>query len=118
VQLAQRTVHPCFSFQGEKKDAQHERTWETRKTLLTFIDPTLVFARAQLVYRGRNNDSQRLSLSLIVSRSMPGVLAGGLALAVGLGERGIQAHVFESAPALRTDSGTIVGTNNNGEAAR
>lgn len=43
------------------------------------------------------------------------VLAGGLALAVGLAERGIQAHVFEAAPFLRTDSGTIVGTNNNGE---
>jgi 2-polyprenyl-6-methoxyphenol hydroxylase-like FAD-dependent oxidoreductase len=39
---------------------------------------------------------------------------GGLALAVGLQERGIQAHVFEKAPRLRKHSGTSIGIANNG----
>lgn len=39
---------------------------------------------------------------------------GGLALAVGLQERGIQAHVFEKAPRLRKHSGTAISVANNG----
>lgn len=38
----------------------------------------------------------------------------GLALAVGLQERGIDAHVFEKAPALRTDSATAISMALNG----
>lgn len=39
---------------------------------------------------------------------------GGLALALGLQTRGIQAHVFEKAPALRTDSATGINLALNG----
>lgn len=39
---------------------------------------------------------------------------GGLALAVGLQERGIQAHVFERAPRLRKHSGTSISIAKNG----
>lgn len=39
---------------------------------------------------------------------------GGLALAVGLLERGFDVHVFEAAQELRTGSGTIVGLAANG----
>lgn len=39
---------------------------------------------------------------------------GGLALAVGLQERGIQAHVFERAPRLRKHSGTSISLAKNG----
>lgn len=42
----------------------------------------------------------------------------GLALAVGLQERGIDAHVFEKAPALRTDSATAISMALNGECPR
>jgi hypothetical protein len=40
---------------------------------------------------------------------------GGLALGVGLLERGFDIHIFEAAQELRTDSGTIVSLAPNGE---
>ena len=40
---------------------------------------------------------------------------GGLALAVGLLERGFDVHVFEAAQELRTGSGTIIGITANGK---
>jgi 2-polyprenyl-6-methoxyphenol hydroxylase-like FAD-dependent oxidoreductase len=39
---------------------------------------------------------------------------GGLALALGLQERGIQAHVFEKAPKVRVHSGTAISLAVNG----
>lgn len=66
--------------------------------------------------QSRSSSSMHRSRTPIVPLGVRGLHAGGLALAVGLAERGIEAHVFESAASLRTDSGTIVGTNNNGEA--
>ena len=39
---------------------------------------------------------------------------GGLALALGLQERGIQAHVFEKAPKVRGRSGTAISLGQNG----
>lgn len=38
---------------------------------------------------------------------------GGLALAVGLRRRGYDAHVFESAPDLRTATSTLIGLGDN-----
>ena len=39
---------------------------------------------------------------------------GGLALALGLQERGIQAHIFEKAPKLRVHTGTAISLGLNG----
>lgn len=50
-----------------------------------------------------------------VDVAIAGAGLGGLALALGLKERGIVAHVFEAAPAPRTDGGTVIAFFRNGE---
>ncbi|GAQ78915.1 zeaxanthin epoxidase [Klebsormidium nitens] len=52
-----------------------------------------------------------------VDVAIAGAGLGGLALALGLKERGITAHVFEAAPAPRTDGGTVIGFFPNGQTA-
>lgn len=52
-----------------------------------------------------------------VSVAIVGGGLGGLALAIGLLEKGIDAHVFEAAKELRTDSGTVISVARNGRKA-
>eukprot|EP00271_Cylindrocystis_brebissonii_P015450 TRINITY_DN38349_c0_g1_i1.p1 TRINITY_DN38349_c0_g1~~TRINITY_DN38349_c0_g1_i1.p1 ORF type:complete len:510 (-),score=86.56 TRINITY_DN38349_c0_g1_i1:1182-2504(-) len=54
---------------------------------------------------------------LSVDVAIVGGAMAGLTLAIGLQRLGLDAHVFEAAPELRTDSGTIISVANNGHFA-
>lgn len=56
------------------------------------------------------NDPAFMDVDVVIA----GAGLGGLALALGVKERGTTAHVFEAAPAPRTDGGSVIGFFPNG----
>lgn len=66
------------------------------------------------ILQAENGAEQKAQPPAEVGIAIAGGGLGGLALAVGLLERGFDVHVFEAAQELRTGSGTIIGMAANG----